>query len=178
LSEKTETPPPFWRVKTLEEMSESEWESLCDGCARCCLVKLEEEDTGEVHYTDLGCTLLDGKACRCRDYPNRQKKVSDCVKLTPASVRSLTWLPSTCAYRVLASGGELAWWHPLVSGSAETVHQAGISVRARIGSREDDVPMENWPDHIVRWPNRPARRRRAKEPWPDSRTGSPLADRD
>jgi len=160
LSEKTETPPPFWRAKTFEDMSESEWESLCDGCARCCLVKLEEEDTGTVHYTDLGCTLLDGKACRCRDYPNRRSKVSDCVKLTPSSVRALTWLPSTCAYRVLANGGDLAWWHPLVSGSAETVHEAGISVRARIGASEDDVPMENWPEHIVRWPNRPARRRR------------------
>ena len=159
MSEKSNTPPPFWRVKTLDEMSDNEWESLCDGCARCCLVKLEEEDTGEIHYTDLGCTLLDGKTCRCRDYPNRQSKVPDCVKLTPASVRALSWLPSTCAYRVLANGGELAWWHPLVSGSAETVHEAGISVRARIGASEDDVPMEKWPDHIVRWPNRPARRR-------------------
>jgi len=158
LSEKAEMQLPFWRAKTLEEMSESEWESLCDGCARCCLVKLEEEDTGEVHYTDLGCTLLDGKTCRCRDYPNRRKKVHDCVKLTPSSVRSLTWLPSTCAYRVLASGGELAWWHPLVSGSPDTVHEAGISVRARIGASEDDVAMEHWPEHIVRWPNRPARR--------------------
>jgi uncharacterized cysteine cluster protein YcgN (CxxCxxCC family) len=154
-------PPPFWRVKTLEEMSEGEWESLCDGCARCCLVKLEDEDTGAIHYTDLGCTLLDGKGCRCRDYPNRKRHVTDCVKLTPEAVRTLSWLPVTCAYRVLAEGGDLAPWHPLVSGSPDSVHEAGISVRARIGPSEDDIPQEDWIRHIVRWPNRPPRRRKA-----------------
>ncbi len=154
----------FWRVKTLEEMTTQEWESLCDGCARCCLVKLEDEDTGEIHFTDLACTLLDGKTCRCRNYPRRQRRVPDCVKLTPATVRALSWLPVTCAYRVLAEGGDLAWWHPLVSGSAETVHEAGVSVRGRIAASEDDVPMERWPDHIVRWPNRPPRRSRKSAP--------------
>ena len=153
---------PFWRVKTLEEMTVAEWESLCDGCARCCLVKLEDEDTGEIHFTDLSCTLLDGKTCRCSDYPGRQRKVPDCVKLTPEAARSLSWLPVTCAYRVLAEGGDLAWWHPLVSGSPDTVHEAGVSVRGRVAASEDDVPTEAWPDHIVRWPNRPPRRARKK----------------
>jgi uncharacterized cysteine cluster protein YcgN (CxxCxxCC family) len=150
--------PPFWRVKSLEAMTTAEWESLCDGCARCCLVKLEDEDSGEIHFTDLGCQLLDGKTCRCLDYRRRQRRVPDCVKLTPEAVRSLSWLPVTCAYRVLAEGGDLAWWHPLVSGSPETVHQAGVSVRGRVAASELDLPIELWPEHIVRWPNRPPRR--------------------
>lgn len=153
-----EDAPPFWRVKRLEDMSVPEWESLCDGCARCCLVKLEDDDTGDIHYTDLGCTLLDGKACRCRDYANRQQKVADCVKLTPNAVRTLSWLPVTCAYRLVAEGRDLAWWHPLVSGSPDSVHEAGISVRGRVAANEDDLPIEDWPDHIVKWPNRPARK--------------------
>jgi uncharacterized cysteine cluster protein YcgN (CxxCxxCC family) len=151
---------PFWRVKALEDMSTPEWESLCDGCGRCCLVKLEDEDTGDIHFTDIGCKLLDGGSCRCKDYPRRRRRVRDCVKLTPAAVRSLNWLPSTCAYRIVAGGGELAWWHPLVSGSDETVHQAGVSVRGRVGASEEDVPVELWPDRIVEWPNQPARRRK------------------
>ena len=154
--------PPFWRVKTLDEMTKPEWESLCDGCARCCLVKLEDEDTGEIHYTDVACTLLDSHACTCRDYPNRQSKVPDCVKLTPESVRSLSWLPVTCAYRRLDEGRGLAWWHPLVSGRRETVVEAGVSVRARIFASEDDLPSERWIDRIVKWPNRPPRKRGEK----------------
>ena len=157
MSERSEAPPPFWRTKTLEEMSTSEWESLCDGCARCCLVKLEEEENGQIHYTDLGCTLLDGKTCRCQDYPRRQQRVKDCVKLTPESVRALSWLPVTCAYRAIADGRDLAWWHPLVSGSPETVHEAGVSVRGRVAASEDDVPQDDWPAHIVKWPNRAPR---------------------
>jgi uncharacterized cysteine cluster protein YcgN (CxxCxxCC family) len=149
---------PFWRVKSLDAMTPEEWESLCDGCARCCLVKLEDEDSGEIHFTDLGCKLLDGKTCRCLDYRRRQRRVPDCVRLTPEAVRSLSWLPVTCAYRVLAEGGELAWWHPLVSGSPETVHEAGVSVRGRVAASEEDMPVELWPERIVRWPNRPPRR--------------------
>jgi uncharacterized cysteine cluster protein YcgN (CxxCxxCC family) len=145
---------PFWETKSLEQMSEEEWESLCDGCARCCLVKLEDEDSGEVHYTDLGCTLLDTKTCRCRDYKNRQAKVSDCVKLTPAAVRTLSWLPSTCAYRIVATGGELPSWHPLVSGSRESVREAQVSVSGRVFASEDDIPAEHWQDRIVHWPDR------------------------
>jgi uncharacterized protein len=149
---------PFWRAKTLEEMSAPEWESLCDGCGRCCLVKLEDEDTGEIHFTDLGCRLLDGKTCRCTDYARRRRRVHDCVKLTPESVRALSWLPKTCAYRLVAEGRDLAWWHPLVSGSPDTVHEAGISVRGRVAASENDMPVELWPDRIVKWPNQTPRR--------------------
>jgi len=149
---------PFWKRKTLEEMTETEWESLCDGCGRCCLVKLEEEDTAEIFFTDLSCTLLDTRSCRCSDYPNRQAKVHDCVKLTPAAARTLTWLPVTCAYRVLAEGGELAPWHPLVSGRPESVVEAGVSVKGRVYASEDDLPGELWAERIVKWPNRRPRR--------------------
>src|SRR3712207_4715152 len=122
---------PFWRLKPLEAMSPEEWESLCDGCGRCCLVKLEDEDTAEILYTDVGCTLLDDQACRCRDYPNRQAKVPDCVRLTPEAVRSLSWLPDTCAYRLVAEGRDLYWWHPLLSGDPARLHAGGIFVRGR-----------------------------------------------
>src|ERR1700677_3597352 len=153
LTAKDEQAQPFWRTKTLEEMSLTEWESLCDGCGRCCLVKLEDEDSGEIHFTDIGCKLLDGRTCRCMDYSRRRQRVRDCVKLTPAEVRSLSWLPRTCAYRVVAEGRDLAWWHPLVSGSDQTVHQAGVSVRGRVSASEEDVPVELWPERIVKWPN-------------------------
>jgi uncharacterized cysteine cluster protein YcgN (CxxCxxCC family) len=120
---------PFWRVKSLEEMTRAEWESLCDGCARCCLVKLEDEDTGEVHLTRLACALLDVGTCRCKDYANRHALMPDCISIDPEKVRQIRWLPETCAYRVLAERRDLPWWHPLVSGTRETVHQAGVSVR-------------------------------------------------
>ncbi len=151
---------PFWRSKSLEEMTASEWESLCDGCARCCLVKLEDEDSGEIHFTDIGCTLLDAKGCRCADYPRRSQRVPDCVRLTPAAVRSLSWLPVTCAYRLIAEGKDLPDWHPLVSGSSESVHEAGVSVRGRVFASEDDLPQDLWPDRIAQWPNRAPRRKR------------------
>ncbi|QLP98251.1 MAG: YcgN family cysteine cluster protein [Rhodoblastus sp.] len=147
--------PPFWRVKTLEQMSRSEWESLCDGCGRCCLVKLEEELEGEdsrIHYTEIGCALFDARACRCQDYANRQKKVSDCVKLTPEAVRTIRWLPPTCGYRLVAEGRDLKWWHPLVSGDPETVHQAGVSARGKVAVNEVDIPEEASVDFIVTWP--------------------------
>ena len=152
--------PPFWRTKTLDDMSDPEWESLCDGCARCCLVKLEDEDSGKIHFTDIGCQLLDAKSCRCMDYKRRRRRVKDCVKLTPDGVRTLNWLPKTCAYRLVAEGRDLYWWHPLVSGSRETVHEAGVSVRGRVGAREDEIPIELWPERIVKWPNGMPRRRK------------------
>jgi uncharacterized cysteine cluster protein YcgN (CxxCxxCC family) len=148
---------PFWRTKTLEEMSAQEWESLCDGCGRCCLVKLEDEDTGEIHFTDVGCKLLDAKTCRCANYRRRTSLVPDCVRLTPEAVRSLSWLPTTCAYRRVANGHDLLSWHPLVSGSPASVHEAGVSVRGRVSGSEVDVPPRRWPERIVKWPNRPPR---------------------
>jgi hypothetical protein len=146
--------PPFWKTKRLDEMSEGEWESLCDGCARCCLIKLEDEDTGRLHYTDVRCRLLDGEACRCTHYGERDQRVTDCVRLTPKLVSELRWLPPTCAYRLIDEGRDLAWWHPLVSGDADTVHRAGISVRGRTRIDEDQVETDGWEQHIVAWPNR------------------------
>jgi uncharacterized protein len=151
---------PFWRTKTLDEMSRDEWESLCDGCARCCLVKLEDEDTGEIHFTDIGCRLLDARTCRCRDYSARSSRVPDCVRLTPDVVRALTWLPVTCAYRLISEGKDLPQWHPLVSGTADSIDEAGVSVRGRVVASEDDLAQEVWPDRIVKWPNRVPRKRR------------------
>lgn len=142
---------PFWRTKRLAEMDAAEWESLCDGCARCCLNKLEEEDTGEVFWTNVACRLLDGETCRCRDYDRRFAEVADCLSLTPDSVAALTWLPPTCGYRLVAEGRDLYWWHPLVSGDPETVHQAGISVRGRSIS-EEGIAVEELEAFIVDWP--------------------------
>jgi uncharacterized cysteine cluster protein YcgN (CxxCxxCC family) len=148
-------PEPFWRTKALHQMTSAEWESLCDGCARCCLVKLEDEDTGEVAYTDVACTLLDAGACRCRAYAERQARMPDCVGLTPDVVGRLGWLPSTCAYRLIAQGQDLPLWHPLVSGSAETVHAAGVSVRDRIAGPEEDFTLAELLNRVVDWPNEP-----------------------
>jgi uncharacterized cysteine cluster protein YcgN (CxxCxxCC family) len=153
---------PFWRTKSLDQMDNAEWESLCDGCGRCCLNKLEDADTGEIAWTDVACRLLDGETCRCTDYAARQAKVPDCIPLNPETVRSLGWLPPTCGYRLVAEGRDLYWWHPLVSGAPETVHQAGISVRGRTVS-EADWPVEDLDSRIVTWPEeapRAPRRRR------------------
>jgi hypothetical protein len=143
---------PFWQEKTLEAMSPEEWESLCDGCGRCCLVKLEDEDSGEILYTDVGCTLLDSESCRCGDYSNRQEKVPDCVRLTTEAIRSLSWLPPTCAYRLIEDGKDLYWWHPLVSGDPDSVHAAGISVRGRVAGPEEDFSLAALLDRITDWP--------------------------
>ena len=156
-------PVPFWR-KPLEAMTPSEWESLCDGCGRCCLVKLEDEDTGDTYYTDVACKLLEAGTCRCADYPNRQREVPDCVRLTPEAVRTISWLPPTCAYRLVREGRDLPWWHPLVSGRAETVAEAGVSVRGKVSASEIDVLPENLPGHIVRWPDRVPKRARGTKP--------------
>jgi hypothetical protein len=145
--------PPFWRTKTLAELTAAEWESLCDGCGRCCLNKLEYEDTGEIAWTDVACRLLDEESCRCRDYKNRHARVPDCLALTAENVPRLNWLPPTCGYRLVAEGRDLYWWHPLVSGDPETVHAAGISVRGRTVS-ETVVPVDDFEEHLVAWPER------------------------
>ncbi|MEM1202712.1 MAG: YcgN family cysteine cluster protein [Acidobacteriota bacterium] len=132
----------FWRRKTLEQMTTGEWESLCDGCGRCCLVKLEDADTGEVETTNVACRWLDLRTCRCTDYPNRTRNVAGCVQLTPQMTRDTTWLPSTCAYRLIAEGRELYPWHPLLSGDPESVHRAGISVRAKVVSESEVGELE------------------------------------
>jgi uncharacterized cysteine cluster protein YcgN (CxxCxxCC family) len=154
---KRAAPAPFWKAKTLEALNTAEWESLCDGCGRCCLVKLEDEDSGEIHFTDIACKLFNMGTCRCADYAHRHRRVRDCIKLTPATVRSLSWLPPTCAYRLVAEGRDLAWWHPLVSGSAMSVHEAGVSVQGRIGVSEKEVRLADYPDHIVDWPGKAPR---------------------
>ena len=147
---------PFWRAKRLEEMTPAEWESLCDGCARCCLLKLEDEDTAEIHYTDVGCTLLDARTCRCRDYAHRQRRVPDCVRLTPETVRALRWLPETCAYRLVAAGQDLPDWHPLRTGRRESVHEAGISVRDRVSGLEEEFTLDELVERIIGQPMPPS----------------------
>ncbi len=141
---------PFWKRKRLDEMTRDEWESLCDGCGKCCLLKLEDYDSGKVSYTDVACRGLNLHSCRCNFYENRKKEVPDCIVLRPAMVSRFKWLPKTCAYRLVAEGKDLAWWHPLVSGDPETVHQAGISVRGRACS-EEGIDGDEIEDHIVKW---------------------------
>ncbi|MCF8473370.1 MAG: YcgN family cysteine cluster protein [Emcibacter sp.] len=123
------TSPKFWLDKKLSEMTNEEWESLCDGCGRCCLHKLEDYETGEVAYTNVACRLLDITSCRCKNYPMRQKLIPDCVLLTADQVQEFHWLPEACAYRLISEGKDLYPWHPLVSGTPDTVHKALISVR-------------------------------------------------
>jgi len=136
---------PFWETKTLGEMTTPEWESLCDGCGRCCLYILHNEETGDVFETDVACRLFDAKARRCKDYKNRIARVSDCVQLTPDNADALSWMPKTCAYRRLANGRGLAEWHPLISGDAKSVERAGIAVQADLIPEDeiDDALLES-----------------------------------
>lgn len=122
----------FWDVAQLEDLLPGEWESLCTGCGKCCVIKIKDDVTGEVFHTDLACHLLDRETIRCTDYANRKQRVPNCVTLSPQFVRDCDWLPDSCAYSTLARGEKLEWWHPLVSGSADTVHSAGVSVRGKI----------------------------------------------
>ena len=144
------TERPFWEAKSLSQMSDAEWESLCDGCAKCCLHKLEDADNGEIHYTKVRCRYLDEASCRCTDYPNRSVLVPDCIHLQREKIEQYHWLPQTCAYRLLAQGDPLADWHPLVSGDPGTVHSAGISIRGRAIS-DEHVHPDGFEEHIIHW---------------------------
>ncbi len=147
----------FWRTKKLSEMTKAEWESLCDGCGRCCLHKLRDEDTGEVSFTNVACRLLDLTTSRCSDYANRRVKIPDCVQLTPKKLKTVDWLPPSCAYRRLEEGKALPAWHPLITGRAESVVEAGAGVAGRALSERDAGPLEH---HIVEWPGKLPRVRR------------------
>ena len=125
------TGEPFWRRKTLEQMTAREWESLCDGCGLCCLVRFEDEETGEIIPTRVHCKLFDAQSCRCSDYPNRHRCVPECIKLTPHNIEALQWMPKSCAYRRLHEGRDLPAWHPLLTGDPESTHRAGVSVRGQ-----------------------------------------------
>lgn len=143
--------PEFWTLP-LDRLNPAEWEALCDGCGKCCLNKLEYEDTGELEFTRISCRLLDGETCRCMSYPNRRDYVPECVQLTPKSIAEIAyWMPRTCAYRLRHEGRPLYEWHYLLSGSRETVHRAGISVRGRVVS-ETVVPEEDWDQYIIEDP--------------------------
>ena len=140
----------FWNTKSLAEMTAEEWESVCDGCGRCCLHKLQDEDSGLMFYTNVACRLLDREHCRCSNYPKRMAIVHDCLSLAVDAEARFDWLPLSCAYRRLANRQSLEWWHPLVSGDPDTVHQAGISVRGKTVP-ETRVSKEDLEDHIIHW---------------------------
>ena len=144
-----DTTAPFWQRKTLAEMTPEEWESLCDGCGKCCLHKIQYEDTGELFYTNVACKLLDLGTCKCSRYETRQRYVPDCVQLSPDNIAELAWMPSTCAYRLLSEGKDLPDWHPLVTGDPGSVHRAGQSVLGRCVPEKKAWSLEH---HIVDWP--------------------------
>ncbi len=140
----------FWEEKKLAELTAEEWESLCDGCAKCCLHKIEDVDSGEVYYTNVACRLLDLNTCRCSDYANRSRLVPDCLRLSADLVGQLSWLPESCAYRRVAESRPLAWWHPLVSGNPATVRQVGVAVCGKVVA-EGEVDLDDLEDMVVDW---------------------------
>jgi uncharacterized cysteine cluster protein YcgN (CxxCxxCC family) len=139
----------FWQKKCLEEMTETEWELLCDRCGKCCLVKLEDADTEQIYFTDVACQFMDQTTCQCSDYNNRSK-VKDCVKLDPGNIMELSWLPSSCSYKLVANGVDLPSWHHLISGSEYFIHSSGASIKGRVIS-EQCVKDHDLEDHIIRW---------------------------
>ena len=139
----------FWRTKTLGEMTVAEWESLCDGCGLCCLIRLEDEDTGDIVPTHVACRLFEARACRCADYSQRRRQVPDCIKLTPHNIDDLPWMPLSCAYRRINEGKDLPSWHPLITGDPESVHAAGVSVRDQTISEATLARPEDAADHLA-----------------------------
>ena len=138
----------FWRRKTLNEMDREEWESLCDGCGKCCLHKIVDDEDGRTYFTNVACRLLDPQSCRCRDYANRRDFVPDCIKLSAKNIPQFSWLPSTCAYRLVADGKDLPYWHPLVTGDPDSVHRARQSAKGRVISESRAGPLSH---HMVDW---------------------------
>ena len=140
---------PFWEVKSLAQMTVPEWESLCDGCGLCCLVRFEEEETGEVIPTRVHCRLFDADKCACSDYENRKVHVPECIKLTPYNIEDLEWMPPSCAYRRLHEGKPLPLWHPLITGDPESVHKAGVSIRGQTISEDTLADPEDALDYVA-----------------------------
>lgn len=141
---------PFWKEKTLEELTAEEWEALCDGCGKCCLIKLINNKTNKVEYTNVTCKYLDLDTIQCMHYEDRHKLVPDCVMLTPELIGQFDWLPDTCAYKLLAQGKDLQWWHPLISGDKRTVVMAGISIKGKVVS-ESEIDPDDIEDMVVDW---------------------------
>ncbi|OCG23458.1 hypothetical protein A9G11_05725 [Gilliamella sp. wkB108] len=137
---------PFWEYKTLDQMSDNEWEQLCDGCGQCCLNKLMDEDTDEILYTNVACNLLDSNTCQCRHYHHRFEYEPDCIKLTRENLLTIEWLPLTCSYRFFLDNGRLPEWHPLITGNKKQMHKLKISVKNRIVYEKDVIC---WEDHII-----------------------------
>lgn len=141
---------PFWETTPLAEMDTAQWEAICDGCAKCCLIKLQDDESGDIVFTDIACHLLDQKSCRCTQYEARTKLVPTCVKLTKDNLHQVDFMPPSCAYRLLHEGKDLPDWHPLVSGSQESVVEAGMSVRDRV--TDETGFTGDWRDRVVDWP--------------------------
>ena len=140
----------FWKTKKLSELNHDEWESLCDNCGKCCVIKLINEKTNELFYTNVSCHLLDTNCCKCKDYENRKKLVPDCVKLTPKNLNQLNWMPNTCAYKLIHEGKELPDWHPLIQKTSKDINMENYSVAKRVIS-EKDINMEKITDYIFDW---------------------------
>lgn len=140
----------FWETKNLIDMNENEWESLCDKCGKCCVIKLEDFDTQEVHYTNVSCKLLCEKSASCKDYENRKSIVPDCIILSPDNLKDLKWMPETCAYKLLNEGKNLPYWHPLLSGNDKEIVKSGNSVKNRV-TNENEIKIKDLPDYIFNW---------------------------
>ena len=140
----------FWETKNLIDMNKNEWESLCDKCGKCCVIKLEDFDTQEVHYTNVSCKLLCEKSASCKDYENRKSKVPDCIILSPDNLKDLKWMPETCAYKLLNEGKKLPYWHPLLSGNDKEIVNSGNSVKNRV-TNENKIKIKDLPDYIFNW---------------------------